>query len=38
LTGRAGCTGRIIVVGFGLDFNQLYRDLHYVAVLKREKG
>jgi len=25
-------------MGFGLDFNQLYRDLHYVAVLKREKG
>ena len=26
------------VVGFGLDFNQLYRNLHYVAVMKHEKG
>ena len=26
------------VVGFGLDFNQLYRNLHYVAVMKHDKG
>jgi hypoxanthine phosphoribosyltransferase len=26
------------VVGFGLDYNQLYRNLGYVAVLKPEKG
>lgn len=26
------------VVGFGLDYNQLYRNLAYVAVLKREKA
>jgi hypoxanthine phosphoribosyltransferase len=26
------------VVGFGLDYNQLYRNLSYVAVLKPEKG
>ncbi|HXA51175.1 MAG TPA: hypoxanthine phosphoribosyltransferase [Candidatus Acidoferrum sp.] len=26
------------VVGFGLDHNQLYRNLGYVAVLKQEKG
>jgi hypoxanthine phosphoribosyltransferase len=26
------------VVGFGLDYNQLYRNLRYVAVLKREKA
>ena len=26
------------VVGFGLDYNQLYRNLGYVAVLKREKA
>ena len=26
------------VVGFGLDYNQLYRNLHYVAVMKHEKG
>jgi hypoxanthine phosphoribosyltransferase len=26
------------VVGFGLDFNQLYRNLHYVAVMKHEKA
>ena len=25
------------VVGFGLDHNQLYRNLHYVAVMKHEK-
>ncbi len=25
------------VVGFGLDYNQLYRNLSYVAVLKPEK-
>src|SRR5580704_2541635 len=25
------------VVGFGLDYNQLYRNLGYVAVLKQEK-
>jgi hypoxanthine phosphoribosyltransferase len=26
------------VVGFGLDCNQLYRNLHYVAVMKHEKA
>ena len=26
------------VVGFGLDYNQLYRNLGFVAVLKQEKG
>jgi hypoxanthine phosphoribosyltransferase len=26
------------VVGFGLDYNQLYRNLGYVAVLKPDKG
>ena len=26
------------VVGFGLDYNQLYRNLGYVAVLKPEKA
>jgi hypoxanthine phosphoribosyltransferase len=26
------------VVGFGLDYNQLYRNLNYVAVLKPEKA
>src|SRR5215475_13154364 len=26
------------VVGFGLDYNQLYRNLDYVAVMKPEKG
>ena len=26
------------VVGFGLDYNQLYRNLPYVAVMKHEKG
>jgi hypoxanthine phosphoribosyltransferase len=26
------------VVGFGLDYNQLYRNLHYVAVMKHEKA
>ena len=26
------------VVGFGLDYNQLYRNLDYVAVLKPEKN
>ncbi len=26
------------VVGFGLDYNQLYRNLGYVAVLKHEKS
>ena len=26
------------VVGFGLDYNQLYRNLGYVAVMKRDKG
>ena len=26
------------VVGFGLDYNQLYRNLGYVAVLKPERG
>ena len=26
------------VVGFGLDYNQLYRNLEYVAVLKPEKA
>jgi hypoxanthine phosphoribosyltransferase len=26
------------VVGFGLDHNQLYRNLGYVAVMKQEKG
>ncbi|HEY1341547.1 MAG TPA: hypoxanthine phosphoribosyltransferase [Bryobacteraceae bacterium] len=26
------------VVGFGLDYNQLYRNLGYVAVMKPEKG
>ncbi len=26
------------VVGFGLDYNQLYRNLDYVAVLKPERG
>jgi hypoxanthine phosphoribosyltransferase len=26
------------VVGFGLDYNQLYRNLPYVAVMKPEKG
>jgi len=26
------------VVGFGLDYNQLYRNLTYVAVMKPEKG
>src|SRR5579872_7301159 len=25
------------VIGFGLDFNQLYRNLNYVAVLKTER-
>jgi hypoxanthine-guanine phosphoribosyltransferase len=25
------------VVGFGLDYNQMYRNLEYVAVLKPEK-
>jgi len=25
------------VVGFGLDYNQLYRNLSYVAVMKPEK-
>jgi hypoxanthine-guanine phosphoribosyltransferase len=24
-------------VGFGLDYNQLYRNLSYVAVMKPEK-
>src|SRR3954468_23311463 len=26
------------VVGFGLDYNQLYRNLGYVAVIKRDKS
>ncbi len=26
------------VVGFGLDYNQLYRNLAYVAVMRREKS
>jgi hypoxanthine phosphoribosyltransferase len=26
------------VVGFGLDYNQLYRNLSYVAVMKHDKG
>lgn len=26
------------VVGFGLDYNQLYRNLSYVAVMKPDKG
>ena len=26
------------VVGFGLDYNQLYRNLRYVAVMKPDKG
>jgi hypoxanthine phosphoribosyltransferase len=26
------------VIGFGLDHNQLYRNLNYVAVLKRDRG
>jgi hypoxanthine phosphoribosyltransferase len=26
------------VVGFGLDYNQLYRNLNYVAVMKVERG
>jgi hypoxanthine phosphoribosyltransferase len=26
------------VVGFGLDYNQLYRNLHYVAVMKPDKS
>ena len=26
------------VVGFGLDYNQLYRNLSYVAVMKTDKG
>lgn len=26
------------VVGFGLDYNQLYRNLDYVAVIKRDRG
>lgn len=26
------------VVGFGLDYNQLYRNLSYVAVLKTDRG
>lgn len=26
------------VVGFGLDYNQLYRNLGYVAVMKTERG
>ena len=26
-----------IVIGFGLDYNQLYRNLNYVAVLKPER-
>ena len=26
------------VVGFGLDYNQLYRNLGYVAVMKTDKG
>jgi hypoxanthine phosphoribosyltransferase len=26
------------VVGFGLDYNQLYRNLHCVAVMKPDKG
>ncbi len=26
------------VVGFGLDYNQLYRNLSYVAVMRPEKG
>jgi len=26
------------VVGFGLDYNQLYRNLSYVAVMKQEKS
>jgi|SRR5579862_7901880 len=26
------------VIGFGLDYNQLYRNLPYVAVMKQEKG
>ena len=26
------------VVGFGLDYNQLYRNLGYVAVMKPDKG
>jgi hypoxanthine-guanine phosphoribosyltransferase len=25
-------------VGFGLDYNQLYRNLSYVAVMKPEKS
>jgi len=26
------------VVGFGLDYDQLYRNLSYVAVMKTDKG
>jgi len=26
------------VVGFGLDYNQLYRNLAYVAVMKLDKN
>ena len=26
------------VIGFGLDYNQLYRNLGYVAVVKPEKS
>jgi hypoxanthine phosphoribosyltransferase len=26
------------VVGFGLDYNQLYRNLDYVAVMRPEKN
>ena len=26
------------VVGFGLDYNQLYRNLGYVAVMKPDRG
>jgi hypoxanthine phosphoribosyltransferase len=25
------------VIGFGLDYNQLYRNLNYVAVLKPDR-
>ena len=25
-----------VVIGFGLDYNQLYRNLSYVAVMKQE--
>jgi hypoxanthine phosphoribosyltransferase len=26
------------VIGFGLDYNQLYRNLPYVAVMRTEKN